>query len=83
MTENLVGAAAIGLPLLFLVALTLRRQPSAIRAFAVALVLVGTGYLMATGAAAGIGRTIVLLAQGGPPTVRERAAPAGTPAPNN
>lgn len=80
MLANLVGALAIGLPLLLLAAFLLRRQPRPIRAFAVALVLVGTGYLLATGAAADIGRLILGTPRDAAPATKP--APAAAPAPS-
>lgn len=81
MLPMIVGALTIGLPLVLLAAVVLRRQPSAIRGFVVALVLVGTGYLMATGAAGDIGRAVLGLSRDSLQTVRERAQPTTAPAP--
>lgn len=80
MTANIVGALVIGIPLVVLAAVLLRRQPSAIRGFAVALILVGIGYLMATGAAGDIGRSVLGLSRDSLETVKERAQPTPAPA---
>ena len=79
MIANIVGALVFGLPLVLLAAYLLRRQPSAIRAFAVALILVGTGYLMATGAAADIGRLLLGSARDAAQTIKTPPAPAPGP----
>jgi hypothetical protein len=56
---KLAGAAIIGVPLILLVCAGLRRQPRPVFWFALALILVGLGYLMATGATDDIARSIV------------------------
>lgn len=76
MLPNVLGALIIGLPLLLLVAILLRRQPGAIRGFAVAMILIGTGYLIATGAAGDIGRSVLGAARDA-----SQAGKAGAPAP--
>jgi hypothetical protein len=66
--ESLVGIAALGLPLLILLALFLRRHRP-IRWFAFAMLAVGLGYLTATGACRDIGAKIIGLAGGAVPAV--------------
>lgn len=56
---NLAGAIILGVPLIVLAWAGLRRQPRPILWFALALILVGLGYLMATGATDDIARSIV------------------------
>jgi hypothetical protein len=46
---KLAGALILGVPLILIARMLLRRQPRAIFLFAVALILVGLGYLAATG----------------------------------
>lgn len=58
MTAFLVAALSIALPSILIAWLALRGQPRAILAFAVALILVGSGYLAATGAAQDIVRAL-------------------------
>ena len=55
---TLLGAVVLAVPLLILAWLFLRRQ-RAVYLFAVALILVGTGYLMATGATSDIGNMVL------------------------
>ncbi|HJZ31507.1 MAG TPA: hypothetical protein VKF35_10400 [Hyphomicrobiaceae bacterium] len=47
---KLAGALILGVPAMALAWLALRRQPRAVLLFALALILVGLGYLAATGA---------------------------------
>ena len=54
---TLIGVATVGIPLLILFALLFRRQ-RLIRWFAYALLVVGLGYLVSTGAAHDIGQRI-------------------------
>jgi dipeptide/tripeptide permease len=56
---NLAGVVILGVPLMVLAWVGLRRQPRPIFWFALALILVGLGYLMATGAADDIARSIM------------------------
>jgi dipeptide/tripeptide permease len=58
-SPRLAGALILGLPLVLLAWLALRRQPRAIFLFAIALIVVGLGYLMATGATEDIARRLV------------------------
>jgi hypothetical protein len=50
LTPSIAGAILVALPLVIAARVLLRRQPAAIFWFAVALIGVGLGYLMATGA---------------------------------
>jgi hypothetical protein len=50
LTASIAGAIMIALPLVIIARFALRRQPAALFWFAVALIGVGLGYLMATGA---------------------------------
>jgi hypothetical protein len=56
---KIAGAVILGVPLIVLAWAGLRRQPHPVFWFAVALVLVGLGYLMATGATDDIARSIM------------------------
>jgi dipeptide/tripeptide permease len=56
---KIAGAVILGVPLVVLAWVLLRRQPRPIFWFALALILVGLGYLMATGATDDIARSIV------------------------
>jgi dipeptide/tripeptide permease len=56
---KIAGAVILGVPLIVLAWVGLRRQPRPIFWFALALILVGLGYLMATGAADDIARSIM------------------------
>jgi dipeptide/tripeptide permease len=56
---KIAGAVILGVPLVVLAWASLRRQPRPIFWFALALILVGLGYLMATGATEDIARSIV------------------------
>ena len=56
---TLAGAIILGIPLIVLAWVALRRQPRPVFWFALALILVGLGYLMATGATDDIARRIV------------------------
>jgi dipeptide/tripeptide permease len=56
---RLAGAVVLGAPLIVVAWVGLRRQPRPVFWFALALILVGLGYLMATGATEDIARSIV------------------------
>jgi dipeptide/tripeptide permease len=56
---KLAGAVILGIPLIVVAWVALRRQPRPVLWFALALILVGLGYLMATGAIDDIARSIV------------------------
>jgi dipeptide/tripeptide permease len=56
---KLAGAVILGVPLIVTAWALLRQQPRPIFWFALALILVGLGYLMATGATDDIARSIV------------------------
>ena len=56
---KLAGVAILGIPLIVPAWVALRRQPRPVVWFAVALVLVGLGYLMATGATDDIARNLM------------------------
>jgi dipeptide/tripeptide permease len=58
-TAKLAGAVILGVPLIVVAWVLLRRQPRPIFWFALALILVGLGYLIATGATDDIARSIV------------------------
>lgn len=58
MTAELAGAIILGVPLLILELVALRRQPRAILLFAIALLAVGLGYLMSVGATGDIARKV-------------------------
>jgi hypothetical protein len=55
---KIAGAVILGVPLILLAWVGLRRQPRLVFWFALALILVGLGYLMATGATDDIARSI-------------------------
>ncbi len=71
---KIAGALILAIPLLLIAWVALRRQ-RAVRTFAVALILVGTGYLMATGATDDIANLVL-----GAPEPAPVNAPAGQPA---
>jgi dipeptide/tripeptide permease len=56
---KIAGAVILGVPLIGLAWVALRRQPRPIFWFALALIVVALGYLMATGAADDIARSIM------------------------
>ena len=56
---KLAGAVILGVPLIVLAWAALWRQPRAVFWFAFALILVGLGYLTATGAADDIARSLM------------------------
>jgi len=56
---TLAGAVILGIPLILVAYVALWRQQRPIFWFALALILVGLGYLMATGATDDIARSIV------------------------
>lgn len=72
---SLVGTAVIGLPAYVIAWLFLRKQPRAIFWFALALLLVGLGYLIATGATADIGKRVMILISSSGPAKTPAAAP--------
>lgn len=83
MNENLiVGLLALGVPLLGIGYLMLRKQTSIFRMF-VAMVLIGLGYLTATGALTDIGVKIMGAVHEAAPAVAPapESAPAPAPAP--
>ena len=59
MTAEIAGAIILGVPLLILELAVLRRQPRPILLFAIVLLLVGLGYLMAVGATGDIARAVL------------------------
>ncbi|MFX8778238.1 hypothetical protein ABTM50_20490, partial [Acinetobacter baumannii] len=58
-TAAIAGAIILGVPLLILELVALRKQPRAIQLFAIALLVVGLGYLMAVGATGDIARRVL------------------------
>ena len=58
-TAAIAGAFILGVPLVVLDWVMLRRQPRAILLFSLALLVVGLGYLAAVGATADIARTLL------------------------
>jgi dipeptide/tripeptide permease len=56
---NIAGAVILGVPLVLVAYAALWRRQRAVFWFAMALILVGLGYLMVTGATDGIARSIV------------------------
>ncbi|NJM55660.1 MAG: hypothetical protein HC841_06925 [Verrucomicrobiae bacterium] len=65
-----VGTIVLGVPAYIVLWLALRRQPRAIFLFGLALMVVGLGYLIASGATATIGtRTLGLVSGGSAPAV--------------
>ena len=56
---KIAGAIILGVPLIAAAWVLLPRQPRPVFWFALALILVGIGYLMSTGATDDIGRAIV------------------------
>lgn len=58
-SAKLAGAVIFGVPLILVAWVLLRRQTRAVFWFAVALILVGLGYLAATGATDDIARSIL------------------------
>jgi hypothetical protein len=58
-SAKLAGAAIVGLPALVVAWVLLRRQGRALFLFAAALILIGVGYLTATGATEDIARSIL------------------------
>ena len=59
MSPKLAGALIVGFPLVAFAWIALRRQSRAVFWFAVALIIVGVGYLMATGATDDIARSVI------------------------
>lgn len=74
--ELLVGVLALGVPLFAVGYLMLRRNRGVLRMY-LAMLLIGLGYLTATGALTDIGRTLM----GEEGEVVPATAPAATPAP--
>ena len=70
---KIAGGLILAIPLLLIAWVALRRQ-RAVRMFAVALILVGTGYLMATGATDDIANFVL-----GAPEPAPASAPAAQP----
>jgi dipeptide/tripeptide permease len=56
---NIAGAIILGVPVILTAWMILRRQPRPVFWFALALILVGLGYLMATEATDDIARSIM------------------------
>ena len=56
---NIAGAIILGVPVILTAWMILRRQPRPVFWFALALILVGLGYLMATGATDDIARSLM------------------------
>lgn len=71
---KIAGALIMAIPLLLIAWIALRRQP-AVRLFATAMILVGIGYLMATGATDDIAHLVL-----GNPATEPTAQPATQPA---
>lgn len=67
LTPNIAGAVILGLPLVIVAWLLLRRQPRPVFWFALALIAVALGYLMATGAAGDIANRLIPDLVGPPP----------------
>ena len=59
MNADLAGAIILGVPLLVAAWVLLRQQPRAIFLFAIALLVVGMGYLVAVGATGDIARKVM------------------------
>lgn len=59
LTTTIAGALILGIPLLLVAAVALRKQPRPILLFALALILVGLGYLGAVGALDDIGARVI------------------------
>lgn len=74
--ELLVGILALGVPLFAVGYLMLRRSRGVLRMY-IAMLLIGLGYLTATGALTDIGRTLM----GAEGEVIPASAPAATPPP--
>ena len=73
--EMIVGLLAAGVPLFAVGYLMLRKQTGIFRMF-VAMLLVGLGYLTATGAINDIGSRVMGVTQNAGPAVTPAAAPA-------
>jgi len=58
-TAAIAGAIILDVPLIVLALVLLRKQPRAIQLFALALLVVGVGYLMAVGATGDIARMVL------------------------
>ncbi len=59
LTASLIGTAVLAVPAYVVLWLALRRQPPAIFRFGLALLAVGLGYLIATGATADVGQRVM------------------------
>ena len=59
MTAELAGAIILGVPLLITAWVLLRKQPRVIFLFALAMLVVGMGYLAAVGATGDIARRVM------------------------
>ncbi|MGE0767346.1 MAG: hypothetical protein AB7L90_12840 [Hyphomicrobiaceae bacterium] len=67
LTPNLAGALILGLPLVIVARLLLWRRARPVFWFALALIVVALGYLMATGATNDIARRLIPDLVGPPP----------------
>ena len=67
LTPKLVGAVILGVPLVIVAWVILRRQSRAVFWFAIALIAVALGYLMATGATDDIANFLIPDLAGPPP----------------
>lgn len=67
MTQKLIGAAIVAIPLIIIAWALLRRRARPVFWFATALILIGTGYLMATGATDEIAQRLVPSISSPPP----------------
>lgn len=67
LTPKLVGAIILGIPLVIVAWVILRRQSRAVFWFAIALIAVALGYLMATGATDDIANRLISDLAGPPP----------------
>jgi hypothetical protein len=59
MSPEMLGGLIVGIPAMLIAYLTLWRRQRPVFFFAVALILVGVGYLVATGAAADIANVVL------------------------
>lgn len=82
MTDKLVAAAIVALPMMLAAWLALRRQPRPILWFTLACIVVGTGYLSSTGATDDIARLLIPARDASAPAAgAEAQPPAGKPRP--
>ena len=79
MTASLIGTAVLALPAYVAMWVALHRQPAAIFRFGLALLAVGLGYLIVTGATTDIGKRTLSLVQGAN-VVKPAPAPPAAPA---